>query len=149
MIWVICYVWIDVDDLSITLILEQQAFDVLGYDLIVGRVVRTDHLILPVVVAQVGRPGQEFLFAAEIWLEIFGLEAMSKVYIARDLLSFGVSISYEYYRLGIDIIWLDNFRKLRVNIITVIFPVRLASSRLASSISRLSFKSFPALDRIL
>lgn len=88
---------IDANNFPIAFVFEEKALDILGNDLIVWCVIRGNHLILPIVKAQIGRFGQELFLAIKIGLKIFRFQTMSVVDIARYLLAFRVLISNKYY----------------------------------------------------
>lgn len=52
-------------------------------------------MCLPVVVAEIGRSGEEFLLSREVWCEVLSLETVSKVNVPADLLSLDVSVTNE------------------------------------------------------
>jgi hypothetical protein len=91
------YIRIYIYNFSVALVFEQNPFDALGDDLIVGRVVRTDYLVFPVVEAQVSRFGQQLPFVGKVLVKLFGLETMRIVNVAGYLLAFGVFIANKYY----------------------------------------------------
>ena len=90
---------VDVQDLPVALILKQNALDTFGNDLVVGRIVGGDHLVIPVVEAQVRGSWQQLFLAAEIRLKVLGLEAVRVVDVARYFLAFLICIAYENDRL--------------------------------------------------
>ncbi len=90
---------IDVQNLPVALVLKQNALDTFGNDLVVGRIVGGDHLVLPVVEAQVRGSWQQLFLAAEIRLKVLGFEAVRVVNVARYFLAFLVCIAYENDRL--------------------------------------------------
>ena len=93
------YLWVDVEYLSVALVFEHDAAGVLGNNLIVGRVVRRDHLVLPVEEAQVGWLWQQLSLARKVRLKVFGLESMSVVDVARYLLVLVVPVADKNNRL--------------------------------------------------
>mmetsp|Transcript_12412 Transcript_12412/g.22596 ORF Transcript_12412/g.22596 Transcript_12412/m.22596 type:complete len:225 (+) Transcript_12412:100-774(+) len=88
---------VNVNNFSISLVLEQQAGLVVRDHLEVGRGVGGRGLGLPVVVAQVAGLGHELLPPLKVRLEVLRLQPQGVVDVAGDFLSFRILVSYEDY----------------------------------------------------
>ena len=78
---------VDVDHLPVPLVLEKKTLLMIRNDLKVRALVRGGVVGIPIEERKICWPGQQSLFALEVWLEILDLQAMPIIDVSRYLLS--------------------------------------------------------------
>ena len=89
------YLWINIDDFSISFVLEQQSVSVCCNYLKIGSWIKSWCLCFPVIEAQIWCFWQQSFLPLKVHFKAFRLESMSEIYVTWDFLTLLVLVSNE------------------------------------------------------